>query len=110
MTTRRPFVKAANGLVHITATDLDFDEIEQALAEYRAADKLADEDWDARRLTRHAHQSRPAADSAADDVRHAAGIQLDWETALRFSDEVAQAAAYARKQATKLTNPMLREA
>lgn len=98
MTTSNPFVKAVNGLVHITDPHLDFDALENALAEYRAADKLADEDYDARRLTRHEQITRPAADSAADAVRDEAGLQITWEQALAMSDELYERACDARKQ------------
>jgi hypothetical protein len=110
MSTRRPFVKAANGLVHITNPDLDFDTLTDAVNEWVSASKAADDDYDNRRWGQYDTNTRPAADSAADDVRDTAGLQLDWEAALRFSDDIARAAATARQQATKLTNPMLREA
>ena len=111
MTAPRLFVKAANGLVHITNPALDFDEVENLLAEYRAADDLASQDYYARRWTHHDHVTRPAADNAADDVRDAAGFQLDWEAALALSDEIARAASDARKQQqARLSNPLLKGA
>lgn len=115
MTAPRLFVKAANGLVHISNPALDFDALETLLAEYRAADKAADDDYNDRRYTRHEHQSRPAADSAADDVRDEAGLQMTWQQILDWIPDLELAAAEARRQqqateAAARINPLLKGA
>lgn len=112
--TSRPFVKASGGIVHVADTNLDHSNLFEVLAAWNFAQSKADEDFDARRVD-HLEQSAPVAQSAADDVRDAAGLALTWQAALALADQLATHAALARQQEqqadpVRFTNPMMRRA
>lgn len=98
--TSTPFVAARGGHVFVTDMNLSHEDLAETCAEWVAAEQVACEDFDARRLTHHAEVTGPAALAAADEVRQVAGLRLTPDMARALAARLLTHADQAERKAS----------
>lgn len=85
-----PVVIMRDGLLTVTDMNLDHDRLYESAAEWNHRQSEADEDFEARRVTRFEGSYKRAL-SAADDFRNAAGLTLTVDMARVLRDQLNDA-------------------